>query len=129
MMTPAAAAEEPVTWVPVTRVPLDPFDSPEPRCVYKVYDLDGDEHRCGQPEGAEVHKLVHDYEPSPYVQRRAGSKDDRIKPERNYLAKCNGEWRLGQFEEQWYGWNFWDGGSGHQLDGIEDLYEIDLERL
>lgn len=59
---------------------------------------------------------------NPRTQRRS-SKDDRIDPDAQYLAKIYGTWYLGSFSEQWYGWNFdnW-GTSGMQLDSIEDLY-------
>lgn len=64
------------------------------------------------------------------TQRKAGSKDDRIKWDAHYLALIHGEWYMGTFSETWYGWNFdaW-GTSGIQLDLIEDLYEIDLTPL
>lgn len=63
-------------------------------------------------------------------QRRAGSKDDRIRWDRHYFARIFGEWFLGQFEEEWYGWSFMNWGtSGIQLDSIEDLYEVDLGPL
>ena len=60
-------------------------------------------------------------------QRIAGSKDDRISADKHYLAMIYGEWYLGQFQEEWYGWSF-DGWANpsYQLDSIEDLYEVDL---
>jgi hypothetical protein len=89
--------------VTVTHVPLDPFDSP-----------------------------THWKDPSVtrFVQRKAGSKDDRIKQGIRYFARIHGQWFFGSFDEEWYGWNFsgW-GTSGIQLDSIEDLYEVDLSGL
>jgi hypothetical protein len=86
--------DAPPTSLPITHVPLAPFDT-----------VAG-------------------------VQRKAGSKDSRITAEGHYLARIFGEWYMGQFSEQWYGWSFQDWGtSGIQLDAIEDLYEIDLTSL
>jgi hypothetical protein len=62
--------------------------------------------------------------------QRRSSQDDRIDPDKTYLALIFGEWCLGQFSQEWYGWSFdnW-GTSGIQLDSIEDLYEVDLSAL
>jgi hypothetical protein len=139
-----------VTSLPLVHVPLAPLDSPTPTCrheVYRheVYDEDEDDVvRCGAAEDDPIHDQTwttsdselarkaraagcHPFDPTPYVQRRAGSKDDRISPHKTYLARIHDRWFLGHFDEQWYGWNF-DGwyGAGRQLDTIEDLYEIDL---
>ncbi len=65
-----------------------------------------------------------------FVQRKAGSHDERINSQRHYLAKVHGRWHLGMFTKVWYGWNFSEWGtSGIQLDSIEDLYEVDLTVL
>lgn len=63
-------------------------------------------------------------------QRSSGSQDDRIDPDKTYLARIHGRWYLGGFHLKWYGWSFdgWDNPS-YQLDSIEDLYEIDLGAL
>jgi hypothetical protein len=139
------------TSLSITHVPLAPFDSPHPpRCQAWVvgeedsYD-DDDKVRCYEKEDHPVHaawttpdsqlaleeRKRHDFDPFPYVQRKAGSKDDRIDPDKTYLAKIHGAWYLGGFDEQWYGWNFdgWVNAAGYQLDCIEDLYEVDLGPL
>jgi hypothetical protein len=99
----------PVSQLPVRHIRLEPFDSPTSwRC-------------CAENTCEGIHKQI---------QRRAGSKDDRISSEKSYLALIHGGWYLGKFEEQWYGWNFHPWGfSGIQLDLIEDLYEIDMGAL
>ena len=67
------------------------------------------------------------FDNSTKTQRKAGSKDDRIDPQKHYLAMIYGEWYLGKFHREWYGWSF-DGwvNNSYQLDSIEDLYEVDL---
>ena len=65
------------------------------------------------------------------VQRSGGSEDDRISPDKIYLALIHNHYVLGTFHRQWYGWNFnwfWSAVVGIQLDMIEELYETDLTR-
>ena len=91
------------TTLPLIHIPLDPFDSPT---------------RWKDPSVTR------------FVQRKAGSKDARIKQDARYFAKIHGSWFFGTFSKQWYGWSFDDWGeSGIQLDSIEDLYEVDLSGL
>lgn len=62
------------------------------------------------------------------IQRSSGSKDKRISAKKHYLANIDGDYIIGQFSEQWYGWNFsWPVSAmvGVQLDMIEELYEIE----
>ena len=45
-----------------------------------------------------------------------------------YLVNYGGNWILGQFNKQWYGWNFnWFGTTyaGLQLNALSRVYEIE----
>lgn len=101
------------TTLPVQHLPLAPFDSPK-------------QWQCCPPEGVFECANFH----AGYVQRSSGSQDDRILTGQTYFAKIHGNWFLGTFSKQWYGWSFnnW-GRSGMQLNLIEDLYEVDLSVL
>lgn len=50
-----------------------------------------------------------------------------IDPKKKYVVKYEGEEMIGDFEEEWYGWNFnWFGSSyaGLQLDCLDEVWEI-----
>lgn len=48
-----------------------------------------------------------------------------ITGKKRYLAYVSGDWYLGRFHKEWYGWNFdgW-GGTGIQLDALDKVYEV-----
>jgi len=53
--------------------------------------------------------------------------DNRINSRKHYLIMYKGEWYAGQFDKQWYGWNFlgvYDAGCQIDYDGWEEVYEI-----
>ena len=54
---------------------------------------------------------------------------DQVNADTIYLALIYGQWCLGSFSLQWYGWSFnnW-GGAGIQLNGIQILYATDLKK-
>lgn len=107
-------------------IPLAPFDSPTG--TYRLRDHLGAEALAfGDYTPDELNEVI---QPVP-LQRKAGSHDDRISPDKQYLAKIHGFWSLGRFNKVWFGWSFhgYSMACSYQLDGIEDLYEIDLGQL
>ena len=63
------------------------------------------------------------------TQRRSGSEDERISPDKVYLANIHNHYQLGTFRRVWFGWTFnwfWSAVAGIQLNSIEELYETDL---
>lgn len=105
-------------------VPLGPFTSPtgpyKHTCSCKRSSWDGvadpDFEDCG---GTGTDEGI--YTPC----QRRDSWDDRIDPDKWYLACNDGCYAAGYFSEQHYGWSFsgfYD--AGIQLDMIEKLWEI-----
>jgi hypothetical protein len=118
------------TTLPVKHLPLEPFDSPPDwQCRCNDFEPHYDETKCGTCDHG-PHRDRCEFVHTRKVQRRAGSKDDRISADKTYFAKIHGRWYFGRFSTQHFGWNFDDWGtSGLQLDSIEDLYEVDLSAL
>lgn len=53
--------------------------------------------------------------------------DTRVNARRTYLIKYEGQWILGKFERERYGWNFagyYDAGIQVDYDGWEAVYEF-----
>jgi len=104
-------------------IPLGPFTSPTGP---KNYPCHCHEQYYGdfQKDCEDCHgtgRVTGDYTPC----QRASSEDDRIDPDKWYLAYNDGCYAAGYFSEQHYGWSFsgfYD--AGIQLDMIEKLWEI-----
>lgn len=63
--------------------------------------------------------------------RKGGNKEDcdhkGISANKTYMVKYEGEMLVGNFEREWYGWNFcWFGMTycGLQLDCLDEVWEV-----
>jgi len=101
-------------------VPLGPFTSPtgpyDIRC--DCDDCCGPDEDC--PECHGTGRRTGTYTPC----QRKSSEDDRIKDNAMYLGCIKDFWFVGHTSKQWYGWTI----GLHQLNGIEFLYEMVVER-
>ena len=106
----------------LVEIPLGPFTSPPGQMNYSCdcdWDYGEPQDDCEHCEG--TGRVTGDYTPC----QRASSEDDRIDPDKWYLARNDGRYAAGYFSEQHYGWNFsgfYD--AGIQLDMIEKLWMI-----
>ena len=108
----------------LVEIPLGPFTSPtgpyKHTCSCKHDSWDGvADPDCEYCEGTGINEGI--YTPC----QRASSEDDRIDPDKWYLARVDESYAAGYFSEQHYGWNFsgfYD--AGLQLDMIEKLWMI-----
>lgn len=60
------------------------------------------------------------------IELNGSNTNDVIVPfETQYLVHVCGRWRAGTFDQQWYGLNFTNYGSGGiELEAIDEVYEI-----
>lgn len=65
------------------------------------------------------------------MSKRDGDNHPDISEYRWYFVKYEGYWFYGQFEKQWYGWNFrWFGSpyAGLQLNGLQEVWEMEVKK-
>lgn len=99
--------------------PTGPYDHPCKECMDNDPRYHDEDEVCGKCEG--TGRIVGIYIPC----QRKSSEDDRIDPNKWYLAVRNGHYTAGTFSKQWYGWILHGGpGGGLQFNMIERLYEI-----
>lgn len=61
------------------------------------------------------------------LSKRDGCEHPDIRPQQLYMAKFDGQWAVGYFGRQWYGWNFqgfYDAGAQLDYPEWQGLWEF-----